>query len=239
MIPKIQRSKNIESRYMKEARLASSIFPEGMLVAHERPDFLLRTNKETIGIEITELCREEERGEGGRLEKIPTRAIICYNQLENAKPVNVVVGFSRLAKDIKSKELINSLVEFVYKNQSKEERFTRDLPRGYLHIGIRAPFDLAERWCEVRSFNTVVASKELLESRIAEKNRRVQNYRNSTPEVSQIWLLIVNDLFLGPGEVYANPVHLAEWEFVFDFEKVLLFSRVPGDGSEVIPLRRT
>lgn len=44
--------------------------------------------------------------------------------------------------------------------------------------------------------------KELLKTRIAEKNRRIADYRLVAPEV---WLLIVNDQFLGPGDVYARP----------------------------------
>ena len=56
---------------------------------------------------------------------------------------------------------------------------------------------------------------------------------------SEIWLVIVNDQFLGAGEVYARPDHLAKWKFAFDFEEVLLFSREPGGGGEVIELNAT
>ena len=72
-------------------------------------------------------------------------------------------------------------------------------------------------------------------SRIAEKNRRVKEYKLSAPEV---WLLIVNDRFLGAGEVYARPDHLAQWKFLFDFDKVLLFLREPGGTGEVIEIQR-
>jgi hypothetical protein len=57
----------------------------------------------------------------------------------------------------------------------------------------------------------------------------------SAPEV---WLLIVNDQFLGPGELYVRPDHLEQWKFQFDFDKVLLFSREPGGTGEVIEIRR-
>jgi hypothetical protein len=50
-------------------------------------------------------------------------------------------------------------------------------------------------------------------------------YRLAAPEV---WLLIVNDQFLGPGEVFVRPDHLTEWKFNFYFERVLLFARDPG-----------
>jgi hypothetical protein len=232
-----QDQKKVESYYMEEARQASSIFPHGELVPHEEPDFLLRTDRGTIGIEVTELCREEPRAAGGKLAKVPNTAQKLYNQLANAEPVDVSVGFSAQAGNVKFNKLTNSLVEFVHRNKNnKGSGFTRDLPEGYCHIGIFTPLEPLGRWRGARGFDTVVAPKELLESRIAEKNKRVPDYRVSTPEV---WLLIVNDQFLGPGEVYAHPDHLAEWKFVFDFEKVLLFSRVPGGGGEVIELLQT
>jgi hypothetical protein len=53
-----------------------------------------------------------------------------------------------------------------------------------------------------------------------------------------VWLLIVNDQFLGPGEVYARPDQLAQWKFPFDFEKVLLFSRERGGTGAVIEINR-
>jgi hypothetical protein len=46
-----------ETRYVEEARCVSSIFPLGELVLQEKPDFLLRSDSETMGIEVTELCR--------------------------------------------------------------------------------------------------------------------------------------------------------------------------------------
>jgi hypothetical protein len=51
--------------------------------------------------------------------------------------------------------------------------------------------------------------------------------------------LIVNDTFLGPGEVYARRDQLAQWKFRFDFDKiVLLFLRAPGGTGEVIEIKR-
>jgi hypothetical protein len=181
------RKKQVEAQYMDEARRASSIFPDGMLVPHEKPDFLLHAGRRIIGIEVTELCPEEPRAEGGRLAKVPDKARECYSRLANAEPVDVSVGFAAQAKNIGFKELTNSLVEFVHRNlDSKGSGFTKNLPEGYCHIGIHAPLDPIGHWRGVRAFNTVVAPKTLLESYIVEKNNRVQNYRISTPE---IWLL--------------------------------------------------
>ena len=234
-MPAVDRKKRIETQYVEEARRASSIFPSGRLDPHERPDFLLLADHGKIGIELTELCREEPRAEAGRLVKVPGRAKEIYDRLPDADPVDVGIGFWR-AEDIGFNVLTRSLADFVYANRnSKGTGFETGLPPGYCHIGIHEPLVAGGRWHGGRAFDTIVAPKELLEARIAEKNGRVNDYRLSAPEV---WLLIVNDQFLGPGEVYARPDHLAQWKFAFDFDKVLLFSREPGGSGDVIEIQR-
>jgi hypothetical protein len=64
------RKKELENHYAEEARRASTVFPTGHLIPHENPDFLLHLDGGTIGIEVTELCREEPRAEDHRLKKI-------------------------------------------------------------------------------------------------------------------------------------------------------------------------
>ena len=54
----------------------------------------------------------------------------------------------------------------------------------------------------------------------------------------EVWLLLVNDLFLGPGEVSVYEDDLKDWTFDFSFDKVLGFRRQPGGSAEVIELRR-
>lgn len=232
--------KRLEKHYTEEARRVYPFFPKGELISHENPDFLLRLDAETIGIEVTQLCREGPRAEAGRLGKVPAKAKARYSRLVEAEPVDVSLAFSRHAANVSFERLANSLVEFVYaRRKTRGIGRMRDLPEGYCHIGIHAPFeemDPTGHWHGVRSFDTVVAPKQLLDSRIADKNARLAEYRFAVPEV---WLLIVNDQFLGPGEVCVRPEDLAEWKFSFDFEKVLLFARKPGGGGEVVELQRT
>lgn len=232
----LDRKKRIEKHYLEEARHACSIFPKGKLVPSERPDFLLHADSGIIGIEVTELCREEPRAQAGKLAKIVENAKKRYSRLPTAEPVDVHVCFSIEAEKAKSEVLINKLVEFVQTHgKSKVSRF----PEGYSHIGVYSPLEQITpigRWSWARAFDTTVASEQLLESRIVEKNRRVADYRFAA---SAVWLLIVNDQFLGPGEVYARPEDLVRWKFDFDFEKVLLFSREPDGHGEVFELQRT
>jgi hypothetical protein len=57
----------------------SPIFPTGKLDPHERPDFLLVTDRGKIGIEVTELCRQEPRAEAGRPATVPGKAKAVYD----------------------------------------------------------------------------------------------------------------------------------------------------------------
>jgi len=229
-----ERKKRIEKRYMEEARRACSVFPKGELVPHEKPDFLLKTASGTIGIEVTTLCREGPRRTSRRLEKVLERAKGSYTRF-GAEPVDVSVAFAPQAENADHRKLTKSLVDFVHAHRKSRGSFRRDLPEGLCHIGIHTPREPTGRWYSGRGFVTAVASKELLESRVAEKNKSVPEYRRSA---SDVWLLIINDQFLGPGEVQVRSEDLAEWEFSFDFGKVLLFSREPDSNGEVFELRR-
>jgi hypothetical protein len=105
------------------------------------------------------------------LAKVPERARERYSQLANAEPVDVGIGFSTQAEKVSSKALTNSLADFVYAHRNcKGAGFKRDLPEGYCHIGIHEPNTLpAGHWHGGAAFDTAVAPKELLESRIAQK----------------------------------------------------------------------
>jgi hypothetical protein len=216
------RKKRIEKHYAEEARRASPILPSGELVPYENPDFLLRLDNGTLGIEVTELCREEPRAEAGRLAKIHEKAKALYGRLPDSEPINVSLVFSRRAADVAFKQLANSLVEFVYERRKNRGICpAKDLPEGYCHIGIHAPveqIDPTGHWYCARAFDTAIAPKELVEFRIAEKNARLADYRLAAAEV---WLLIINDQFLGAGQVCVRPDHLAGWKFSFDFENDL------------------
>jgi hypothetical protein len=158
--------------------------------------------------------------------------------MANASVVDVSAAFDRHAKTTKFHELTNSLAEFVYRNRtSMGSSFKRNLPTVYCYIGIFDPLrviDPTGRWWVAAGFDGAVAAKDLIASRIQEKNERLPDYRASAPEN---WLLIVNDQFLGHGEVYARPDDLARWTFPFDFEKVLLLILPPGGGGQVMELR--
>lgn len=233
--------KRIEFSYLREARRASSVLPSGEPVPNDPLDFLFPGTTGTLGIEVTELCRQDERFKGARLGYVAPKAKALYSKRSGAKPVNVSPVFSDDAEDIHVDELARGLADFVYANQDANRNISwhecRDLPSGYIQIGVFAPFDFEPEgnWRYFRGFSVERASRELIAGRIAEKNARMALYRQAA---SEVWLLIVNDRFLGPGEVWVRADELAQWTFDFAFDKVLLFERQPGGTGDVIELRR-
>ena len=236
--PAPERKKRIEQRYIEEARRASSIFPAGELAPYEKPDFLLRGTG--IGIELTELCREDPRAQAGRLTKIPNKAKKQYHRLPNAAPVDVSIAFWR-EEHVSVKDLTTSLANFVHAHQKDiGTNFTSDLPDGYCSIGVFEPYGTVEgRWRSNRGFDVISTPKELIEACIAEKTERVPTYRLAA---SEVWLLIVNDHFLGPGEVRTDPDRLTEWTFKSDFDKDAAIPTATGRGrasNRTPPIRVT
>ncbi len=230
--------KRIETVYLEEARRASALFPSGVAVPHERPDFLIQVDARTIGIEVTELCREGPRAEGGKLSKVASQAKERYNRLAVGHPVEVSAAFSPNIEQIGFNRLVNGLVNFVTAHRTEMGCFDwhdTELPEGYSYIAIHSGREQLGQWRTFKAFDTTLAPKELIEARIAEKLSRLPEYRKAA---SENWLLIVNDRFLGAGEVYVRSDHLAQWKFAFEFEKVLVFLREPGGGGEVIEVRR-
>jgi hypothetical protein len=230
--------KRTESVYLEEARRASSIFPTGDLLPYERPDFLLRCDERTIGIEVTELCREGPRAEGGKLAKVAEKAKERYNQLAANDPAEVSAAFAPNIENLGLNVLVSGLVDFVLANREDMGCFNWndcELPEGYSYIGIHEAREPKGQWRTFKAFDTTLAPKELIGSRIAEKLLKLPEYRKAAREN---WLLIVNDRFLGAGEVYARADHVAQWKFAFDFDKVLLFLREPGGTGEVIEVQR-
>lgn len=234
--------KAAEQTYLDEARRASTLFPEGHYEEHERPDFLIRTDRGVLGIEITALCNQEPRATAGRLVNVVHAGEREYRSLKQAAPVDVVVSFSPRAEGIHSRDLIRTLLYVVAVRQASDvlapELANGAWPlfqRGFLHVGVHEPLHEGGRWTWMRGFQTTLAPEGLLRSYIEDKDTRIADYRRVAGEV---WLLIVNDLFLGPGEVYVRSEDLARWTFSFSFDKVLVFSRQPGGSGTVYELRR-
>jgi hypothetical protein len=230
--------KRIERLYLEAARATCSIFPKGRIICHEKPDFLLRTEDGELGIEVTELCSEEERARGSKLSKVPGKAQSLYYEMRDADAVHVSAAFSVRANGMNLPDLATSLADFVYRNRyNMGSSFEGKLPDGYCHIGILKPLKgmpPTRPWHVAAGYGFSAADKELLGHRIEEKNRRLPVYRDAA---RRVWLLVVSDEFLGRGYVPVLADNLASWRFPFGFEKVLLFCRELR-GSRVVEMQR-
>lgn len=231
--------KRIEIAYLEQARRASSIFPSGPIPPdHECPDFQFHTPTGTLGIELTLLCREEALAESGRLAKVTPRAQELYCQRPDAPPVHVYPVFHpRDAETLKSSELARSLAEFVYSHRREDASFEwNEVPEGFYYIGVHQADDCLNEWHWNRTGDTVIAPHDFVANRIAAKDRLLPTYRQ---RASELWLLLVNDGYLGVGELYVTSETLARWTFESNFDKVLLFDRPLGGPGTVTELRRT
>jgi hypothetical protein len=229
--------KRIERLYLDRARVACSLFPEGEPEPHEPLDFLFGK----LGIEITELCEQEQRAEGARLSHVVPKARKMYEAMAGAHPVFVHPGLSPEGETMHVDELVKGLAEFVFNHRDAHENFDwdrcDDMPKGFCVIGVHPPAEYAPdgHWMNSRAINVRPITQEMLATRIAEKNAKLSQYRKAA---SEVWLLLVNDLFLGPGEVTVRLDRLKQWTFDFDFEKVLFFECQPGGSGTVIELLR-
>ena len=238
----VAHKKAVEQTYLDEARRTSALFPDGCYEEYERPDFLVRTDRGVLGIEITALCNQQPRATAGRLGNVVHAVERRYRSAKQPTPVDVVVAFSPRAEGIHSEGLTRTLLDVVQARQATDvvapelaNGAWQLFERGFLHVGVHEPLHEDGRWTWIRRFQTTLAPQGLLRSCIEDKETRVADYRRAADEV---WLLIVNDLFLGPGEVYARPDDLARWTFPFSFDKVLVFSRQPGGSGNVFELQR-
>jgi hypothetical protein len=116
------RKKRTKKQYVQESRRVSPIFPAGKLDPHERPDFLLVADRGKIGIEVTELCRQEPRAEAGRLAKVPDKAKAICDRFPSAEPVDVSIAFWR-AETVSVNALTKSLADFIYANRAKQRPY--------------------------------------------------------------------------------------------------------------------
>jgi len=236
-LSKVEEQARIEKVYLDEARKVSSLFPAALLPFKPYPDFV--TEDHALGIEITELCDPEGRSDGARLSLVVPRAKQMYMSRPDAPPLSVGTAMSTQAEEMRVDELALSLAEFVYRHRHERgEVEDQSLSEGWCQIAICDPFGSQPAdgdWPVNRAIHTVMGGVEMVEARIAEKNGRVADYRTHVPKV---WLLIVNNRYLGPGEVYIRPEAIANERFDFAFDRVLVFLRDIGGSGEVIELRR-
>ena len=113
--------KRQEKCFVEQAMKACpSLFPSGELIKCERPDFLLKTDSETIGIEVTQIFQQKggkftPQSYDGDVEKVVCCAKKRYYEMGGV-PVNVRVYPTTFEdRKIDKKCMVESLACFVKK----------------------------------------------------------------------------------------------------------------------------
>jgi len=263
MVASRGKQKEYEARILEAARKVCSIFPSGAIRLSEEPDLLIKSAGGDLGVEITELLREDTgpfspvKNEDFH-RKVVRLAEERYRDLD-AEPVHVGVmfldearcksenpeGWRRLADrkvGRKLENMANSLVEFV-KNHSGRAGVPTTFKKREMPGQMDA--DTLPAGFEVISISRPPAAWASGESATIppldrEQLRRAIDKKNSllpryraNTRDMPIWLLI----YSGPSVSRGVPIPRVarSWRFPFDFEKVLLFS---GMDNEVIEISR-
>jgi hypothetical protein len=242
--------KDSEKRIMQDARSKCSLFPDGEIIASDRPDLRIKTDTGWLGVEVTQLFRLPMKAEAFHREAC-ILAESMYHASADARPVFVSVtflddeqcqrenpkGYSRLPsrKTGRKKEMARLLMEFVvrhvrtgrfgtFSQREMDGQVGGDtLPTGFDIITICTGKPIV-RWrsdeCANMSLDAQAINRQLCAA-ISKKNDDLKIYRPDAGEMP-VWLL----LYSGPSVSQSLwvPPEIAEWKCSFDFDKVLLFS---------------
>lgn len=219
--------KELERLYLEAFREISSEFPLGRIEPTESPDNLIHTSKEIVGVEITEVYREDGRQTLQSDEKIEEKLLdlveVEYNKL-NLSPVNVAMSFREKLKLKKGdrKKFVQKLVTTI--SDEVDHHSER-------HFQLRRPFD------EVNHISILKLKKakeshfysrrgdflskdtiERIQDRIDQKEQKINNYRR---KCDPIWLLAVIDGG-NPSSFFEIGNSIGQHKFETSFDKVFL-----------------
>lgn len=196
-----QHERFLLERFLEAAALEAEIVEE-----REVPDFIVRFEGRSIGIEVTELFISHDPRQGllqaqeSIATKIVSRAQQLYQQ-SGARPAHVSVCFApgRDFRKLHRDRTANDLAAFVRNLDLREgqradwrpEEFDGPLPEeiSFVHaIGVPT-FDMAH-WAVARAGWAAPLTPEVLQSRLDEKAQRLLKYQDA---VEENWLIVVAD----------------------------------------------
>jgi hypothetical protein len=235
------RKKECELRVLAAARSASSFFPSGEMIVGETPNFRIKGERGTVGIELTELlplprndsfnsplAEESLHGEVVRLAEED------YYRTPEAPPVKVTAYFWDVERGRNRKrEMTQALSAFVTTHRERENpvaTFVRrdKLPDGFGTISIASG---AGAWFSGECVgNTVSGIHQQLATRISAKNSLVPRYRANLHD-SPLWLLVYSAAGVSRGVPMVHGIN--EWSFPFDFDRVFFFAALDGTVEEI------
>lgn len=235
------RKKDRERNQLKALKSIYPGFPCGTIVDHEAPDFLIRTDSETVGIELVDYVRGQGDPGGSvarRDEVVRLRiAEMAKAEFEATHGVTLEVHFfwyphrhpSKSIAKLLASEIAGLVSRFIPQETHVRATVKRDQLGGtpleeYLHsvFIVRLKNSGSGVWSEVASAWVEVAIDEL-QQLIGSKDIKIDQY---SKVCDSVWLVIVTDeLHLSSfAELVA---HVKRHRFQTDFGRVIWF-----DGRE-------
>lgn len=242
VMTKNEEKKEIERRVLDAARKAGAPIPDGEQ-AGEEPDFRFQTSSRVLGIEISEVLRPASSNDGilpaeaEAFHQSIMRAAQETYQKTAAAPLRVNVYFTPArGKKQDKRELIKSLVECIAANCDRANSGIvlkgKELPEGFDHILITAD-EPGEWWCGEGGGIRLSEIPTELAAKIAAKNKLLPTYRANLGTSAQVWLLLYSQVTVARS--VPIPHGIEEWNFLFDFDRVLWFA---GLENKVVEIQR-
>ena len=182
----------------------------------ERPDFLIRYQGRIVGVEITELQIDYDRGpsKGSALQRELSlkRSVVSRAQelyfAENSRTINAMIYFSngpgQSLQSVNRQELAEAIVKSLCRldldpfAQCRLDPYSNPpipLPVGFIYVrGL--PSEITPRWQLVASGWSKEFKSSDIESLLAKKNALIGQYRET---VNENWILIAADGRNSPG----------------------------------------
>jgi hypothetical protein len=230
--------KRSERCLIEEARRRTALFPVGELAEYESPDWLI--GDASLGIEVSDVLPPKGNNQfsGAQLSSFQGNVVeMARRQFckEYHVDADVLVYFrNEWNRKCDPAVIARGLAEFVYGNLpldsdciTLQEHEVNQWVDGLSLIRISRTGD---RWQAGGATNIAVLRRVDLASRIAAKDRLLQQYRARLPGW-KIWLLLTTEIRVLRS--IAIPHDISEWRFAFNFDRVLL---MPWEGG-VIELR--
>jgi hypothetical protein len=221
--------KRLERWYVAQLRTAVSDFPLGEVVPGESPDFIVRSDKRTVGIEVTAFHLPPAAGERPHQEQqsLKDRVVDQARRLHTDAGgpglyVSVYFGDPVLITKRGAREFADAVASIVLETSvpaSFDEPVMtvpwHRLPPGIVGISIRASIDGRDRLWSAHAGGWVApVQPQHIEAVIQRKHGMLSVAKS---KCSEVWLVIVNDDFSK-----AAPVELTEaaarhsYEHAFD-----------------------
>lgn len=234
---------NQERWHLKRFVEICSDFPLGEIVFQDKPDLLVLTEQEIIGIEHTQLINNEENGLKAQ-EVLENRIVKKAKEIfENDKdiPIYVYVYFQpgtnlhkRKVSDI-SQALAALVLNYLPEkgNDANIEcwRLPYTFPSEINHVYIfwfeKATYPL---WAVSMAGMVPHLTKEIIANRIQRKEKLLESYLKVCDEV---WLLIVLDGFTPAGNWDVDTDVLGA-EYMSNFKRVILYNHFTSKYKDLI-----